>query len=245
MKQKARRSEPLYAVIEAALRDEIVAGTQPIGSCLPTEHELCARFDASRFTIRQALNGLRAGGMIEPRPGIGTFVVASAPRSVLVQTLNSVEELLQYPGAMLRENQRSAIIGADAMLSELLDCKPGEAWLWLAATRRSVGADLPLCWMDAWVSPQYAAIAETARSDGSPLLVLLERQFGQRAHHAQVQMTAGRVTSDIADALVADAESPALVITRRYRNAQGDIFLATRLIHPEGRFSLSFEFQMT
>lgn len=243
IKPKARRADPLYVVIEATLREEIAGGVQPLGSCLPTEHELCLRFEASRFTIRQALNGLRAAGMIEPRPGIGTFVVATAPRAALVQTLNSVEELLQYPGTMLRENQRSAFIGADAALAGFLDCEPGTGWLWLAATRRPEGADLPLCWMDAWLVPRFAEVADRARTDGSPLLVLLERHMGQRAAHAQVQMTAGRVTPEIAAPLAAEPDSPALVITRRYRDAEGAIFLATRLVHPEGRFSLNFEFQ--
>jgi GntR family transcriptional regulator len=245
IKPKARRSGPFYAAIEASLRDEIATGLQPIGSCLPTEHELCLRFGASRFTIRQALNGLRSAGMIEPRPGIGTFVVASAPRATLVQTLNSVEELLQYPGTMLRENQRSAFIGADVELAQFLDCEPDTGWLWLAATRRPEGVDLPLCWMDAWLVPRFAEIADIARTDGSPLLVLLERHKGQRASHAQVQMTAGRVTPEIAGPLGAEPDSPALVITRRYRDAEGAIYLATRLVHPEGRFSLNFEFQTT
>jgi GntR family transcriptional regulator len=245
MAPRARRSEPMYAVIEAALRHDIAAGVQPLGSCLPTEHALCARFDASRFTIRQALNGLRAQGMIEPRPGIGTFVVATAPRAALVQTLNSVEELLQYPGPMLRENQQSQTIHADAALAEFLGCGQGDEWLWLQATRRSVGAALPLCFMEAWLAPRFAVAEEIARTDGTPLLVLLERQFGQRANHAQVQMTAGRVGAAIAGVLMVEDGSPALDITRRYRDAQGAVFLATRLIHPEGRFSLNFEFQTT
>lgn len=245
MKPKARRSEPLYAVIEAAIRDGIAAGTQPVGSCLPTEHELCAKFDASRFTIRRALNGLRALGMIESRPGIGTFIVASSPRTALVQTLTSVEQLLQYPGTMLRENQQSDLIGADTSLALLLDCEPGDDWIWLRATRRSEGAELPLSWLDAWLAPRFAAVAGIALTDGSPLLLLVERQYGQRPHHAQVQMSAGRITPEMAGPLMAEEATPALVITRRYRDEAGAIYLATCSTHPEGRFSLSFEFQTT
>ena len=52
MKPRPKRSDPLYSVIEAVLRREIAAGLQPVGSCLPNEHELSARFSASRFTVR-------------------------------------------------------------------------------------------------------------------------------------------------------------------------------------------------
>jgi DNA-binding GntR family transcriptional regulator len=227
------------------LRREIAAGLQPIGSCLPNEHELSARFSASRFTVRQALNGLREAGMIEPRRGKGTFVIATHPRAAFVQTLNSVEELLQYPGRTLRENQRSEMVRADARLAALLACPEGSDWVWLRATRRPEGSDLPISWLDAWIAERFAAVAGAPNPDGSPLLVQIERSFGQRAHHAQVQVMADRIPADLAPPLKVDPGAAAMVLLRRYRDAEGAVYLVTRSVHPEGRFSLNFEFQTT
>ena len=59
-----------YLQVARALRKEIVDGVYPVGSQLPTEHQLCERFSVSRYTVREALSRpeeLRkvVGGLIE------------------------------------------------------------------------------------------------------------------------------------------------------------------------------------
>ncbi len=44
-----------YLQVARTLRKEIVDGVYPVGSQLPTEHELCERFAVSRYTVREAL----------------------------------------------------------------------------------------------------------------------------------------------------------------------------------------------
>ena len=53
-------------------------GVYPVGSQLPTEHELCERFSVSRYTVREALRRLREDNLVSSRPRAGTLVV---PRS--------------------------------------------------------------------------------------------------------------------------------------------------------------------
>ena len=53
------------------LRKEIVDGVYPVGSQLPTEHELCERFEVSRYTIREALRRLRDDNLVASRPARG------------------------------------------------------------------------------------------------------------------------------------------------------------------------------
>ena len=47
----------------------------PVGSQLPTEHELCERFSVSRYTVREALRRLRDDNLVSSRPRAGTMVV--------------------------------------------------------------------------------------------------------------------------------------------------------------------------
>jgi GntR family transcriptional regulator len=94
-------ADPMYRLIADALRARIEIGrtwpsgveippdpppvegetppppTSPLlpGSQLPTELELRVSYDASRNTIRDALKLLIGRGLIETRPGQGTFVV--------------------------------------------------------------------------------------------------------------------------------------------------------------------------
>lgn len=68
-----------YLKVARTLRKEIADGVYPIGSQLPTEHELCERFNVSRYTVREALRRLREDNLVASRPRAGTVVIP-APR---------------------------------------------------------------------------------------------------------------------------------------------------------------------
>ncbi|HXW47476.1 MAG TPA: GntR family transcriptional regulator [Streptosporangiaceae bacterium] len=67
-------TEPIYRRIADSLRAEIDAGLIQPGSQLPTEAELTAAWGASRSTVREAIRQLTELGLVEARPGQGTFV---------------------------------------------------------------------------------------------------------------------------------------------------------------------------
>jgi GntR family transcriptional regulator len=56
------------------LSRDIIQGTLANGERLPGEHDLAARFDVSRGTVRQALAALQREGLIEKHAGAGSFV---------------------------------------------------------------------------------------------------------------------------------------------------------------------------
>lgn len=67
---------PLYRRIEADLRDRIRSGALRPGARIAPEPELMIEFGVSRATVRQALAGLLAEGLLEIRRGLGTYVTA-------------------------------------------------------------------------------------------------------------------------------------------------------------------------
>src|SRR6266550_797565 len=67
---------PLYRQIEAELRARIRNGALRPGAQVPTEPELMGEYGVSRATVRQALAGLIAEGLLEIRRGLGTYVTA-------------------------------------------------------------------------------------------------------------------------------------------------------------------------
>ncbi|KRK47630.1 GntR family transcriptional regulator [Secundilactobacillus kimchicus] len=63
-----------YEVVEAGLREQILAGEYKIGDKLPTETELMARYDVSRYTVRRAVGDLENEHMIYRIQGGGMYV---------------------------------------------------------------------------------------------------------------------------------------------------------------------------
>ncbi len=66
---------PMYRQIAEQLRQRIESGELAPGSQLPTELVLRDEFNASRNTVRDAIKWLTNLGLVETRPGQGTFVV--------------------------------------------------------------------------------------------------------------------------------------------------------------------------
>jgi GntR family transcriptional regulator len=67
-------AQPMYQQIADDLRMQIDSGALARGSQLPTEIELRDQYGASRNTVRDAIKRLMSQGLIETKPGQGTFV---------------------------------------------------------------------------------------------------------------------------------------------------------------------------
>ena len=56
------------------IREMIANSGLRVGDSLPTERELCNRYNASRNTVREAMRILKAYGMVDVRPKIGATI---------------------------------------------------------------------------------------------------------------------------------------------------------------------------
>jgi GntR family transcriptional regulator len=68
-------ANPMYRQIAEDLREQIESGHLKPGEQLKTELELRERYSASRNTVRDAIKWLMNLGLVETKPGQGTFVV--------------------------------------------------------------------------------------------------------------------------------------------------------------------------
>jgi len=103
-----------YKDIASQLRRQILEGRYPPGSFLPTEQQLCAIHDASRQTIRTALQCLADEGLILRRQGSGSRVLnlqeipLPPQRTIAIITTNITDYI--FPG-VLREAE--AVLSAN------------------------------------------------------------------------------------------------------------------------------------
>ncbi|OAH14019.1 FadR/GntR family transcriptional regulator [Streptomyces jeddahensis] len=66
--------------VAAVLSEEIESGRLAEGDKLPTEVELVKQLGVSRTVVREAVSRLRNAGLVEPRQGLGVFVMPRRTR---------------------------------------------------------------------------------------------------------------------------------------------------------------------
>ena len=91
------KSTRIYQEIVRQVKSMIAEGRLKSGDQLPPERDLAEKFVVSRTSVREALRALESLGLVEIRPGEGTFV-----REV------SVESLIE-PLALVMLSQREAL----------------------------------------------------------------------------------------------------------------------------------------
>jgi DNA-binding GntR family transcriptional regulator len=237
------RAQPRYLEIKAALVADIRAGTHPVGSRLPTEHELCRRFEVSRFTVRQALKGLQDEGLIERRSGIGSMVIAEARQETFVHSLTTLTEMLRYPSETYRTDLSRQLIKATPEQAHLLQCSPGEEWVRVQGVRIARGSKLPFSWADIYVRPRFQHVFDLPNPKGEPVYRQIERQLDYRIGHARVEIFAGQITQELSGPMQIEEGTPALNIIRRYSGNDGAIFLVTYTVHPANRFVFTMDLE--
>lgn len=78
-----RRARSLASGVVDAFAERIRDCRLAVGSKLPTEAEIMAEFGVSRTVVREALSKLQAGGLVETRHGVGTFVLGDGEAAAI------------------------------------------------------------------------------------------------------------------------------------------------------------------
>jgi GntR family transcriptional repressor for pyruvate dehydrogenase complex len=74
------------------LREQIVLGSLPHGAKLPPEKDLAEKYRVSGATVREAVRGLTATGLVDVRHGSGAYVIANS-ESLIAMSLSTVIQL--------------------------------------------------------------------------------------------------------------------------------------------------------
>src|ERR1700761_435550 len=140
-----RAADHRYLQVARALRKEIVDGVYPVGSQLPTEHQLCERFSLSLYPVREALRRLRDDNLVASRPRAGTLVVPRPSADSYVQDVVSINDLLAFATGAQFAIESTGMILIDEELATRTGLRSGEEWLAVKGFRTVEGAGFPVC----------------------------------------------------------------------------------------------------
>lgn len=211
--------QPLYAQIKDTLRARILDGTYAPHSQMPSEHALCAMFEVSRITVRQALGDLQKEGLVFRLHGKGTFV--AKPKAF--QNVTSLQGFAEAMSSMGYEivNRLLAfrIVKASRHVAQKLGLPEGANVTEIHRVRllNREPVSLELTWVPERLGKRLAG-ADLASRD---IFLILENDCGVPLGHADVSIDAMLADDEIAHALRVQEGSPVLRIERTTHDTHG------------------------
>jgi len=215
-----------YRAIADDLRSRVEAGELAAGGLLPSEAALSSRYDASRVTVRRALELLRDDGLLESRQGFGWFVAVDPLRQHLGR-LGTIEGQLKASGvtperrvldfAFVAGPRRvRAVLGADQVLQ---------------VRRLNLADGQPFARVTVWCPADLGAELSRADVERSPFYELIGVPLGGATQ------TIGAAAAAVADAdlLGIPVGSPVLRCERITTSVDGRPVLVSEHVFPGHR----------
>ncbi|MET9624155.1 MULTISPECIES: GntR family transcriptional regulator [unclassified Streptomyces] len=181
------------------LRHQILAARFPRG-VLPLEDRIGSDYRVSRNTVRQALDLLRAEGLVERQPGVGTVVVCEKYPHGL-DRLQGLAETLREHGPVTNEVRTAGPVPAPAPVAGRLGVPEHSDVLYIERLRRLGG--LPLSLDLTYVPMDVGAGLLDCDLENTDVFRLLETLTGQPLGHADITLEA--VNADAHSAAVLQA----------------------------------------
>ncbi len=236
--------EPLKARrIYLLLRERILNGALEPGSRLPGELSIAAEYGVSRVTVRRALDTLANDGLIDRRPGSGTFVCERNSVQPIVADLSNVLSHLVEMGRRTSVRLLSfAYVNPPESVAGSLGLQPGER------TQRSLRVRLvdgaPFSYLVTHVPERIGVTYSEADLASMPLLGLLERS-GIVVEEASQSIGATLAGPDVAEALGLEIGSPLLSLTRVVWDPSGQGVEHLHALYRPDRYSFHMDLVRT
>ncbi|HYG91270.1 MAG TPA: GntR family transcriptional regulator [Azospirillum sp.] len=238
-----RGETPRYQEIVRVLLDEIDAGVYAVGDRLPTEQELCARFTVSRHTVREALRRLQEMGYILRRQGSGSVLAARRAAGRFVNSISSLDELMQYAASTRLEILSVDRIIVEEELAARLGCRPETQWFRVSALRRTEATSEPFSYVEVYVDVAFADVVRTLDVVQYAIYTVLEQRYGIRIAEVMQDIEAAPADLNVASRLHIPPQSPILVVTRRYFTDDGRLVEIAVNAHPGADFRYAMTLQ--
>ena len=215
-----------YLAIAEDLRDRVARGEFAAGRLLPSEAELSAAYDASRVTVRKALEALRDEGLVDARQGFGWFVQSDLLRQRLGR-LSTIEGQLAASGITAeRRILDFAFVAAEPRVERVL----GTSQV-LRVRRLNLADGEPFARVTVWCPATLGDRLSRADVERSPFYELLPVPLGGATQ------TIAAVAASVADAklLGIPPGSPVLRCERVTTDLDGQAVLMSVHVFPGHR----------
>ena len=214
-----RAGGPVWARIEASLRERIESGELGAGQRLPAERDMARQLGVSRMTVRQALAALAERGLVERGVGQGTFVSGIGKvEHDLGRPVGLSEVVARHglvAGARVLESRERA---SSAPVAAALGLEEGAAVIRLRRLRSAGGR--PIAIEDVWLPAQLVPGILERDLSGS-LCTLLREDYGLVPGDVEERLEPVAAGAFEARVLNVALGAPLMLVERVVRTAAG------------------------
>ncbi len=212
-----RNGTPAYKRIQSAILKRIEdSGLKP-GDAVGSERELASLHHVSLMTARHALAVLERDGLVERKPGRGTFV---APPKIHFNKLTSFSEQMATRSLQARSKVLSCtIVNKEPEIAARL-ALPADSRL-VKLERLRLGAEEPFYLETCYLAARdFASLADTPPQQGS-LFATVERNYGLELAYADEEVDATAADPRTAKLLAIPVGQPLLRIRQVIHSTKG------------------------
>lgn len=219
----------------------ITNGDYPLNSFLPTELQLCEKYNVSRYTVRLALADLTRMGLIKRWPRLGSKVISVGFDESYAQTYTAFHEIDGLSSTHKRFIHRTEECVVDQELAKQLECQKYLRFLRFSNVRTNpIQGEKPVVYTAVYVNAAYSRLPDLARLNPLVLLsTLIEKEYGEKVMEVIQKVSAVPLPLEAAQFLDAQVGTPALRILRHYMGIKQNILEISESFHPGDRFALT------
>lgn len=212
---------PRYVQIFNTLSRRMETGKYSVDTRLPTESELCDEFNASRFTVREALRRLVEQGMVQRRQGAGSIVISTTPQARYVHSLSSLSDLFQFALDTDYELLSIERVTLDPKTAAGVGGSAGERWHVLKGLRRHEKGGKIVCYLHSYVAPRAGKFVRELKRCVGPFYAHLSERTGEEIIDVEQDIFGAPMDGEMARHLDSKAGAVATCALRRYITRKG------------------------
>lgn len=228
---------PLYYQLATVLRELIASGRYGTGDRLPSEAELAERYGVSRVTVRQTLQNLADEGLIERRPGVGTFVTGERPFTGTLELDRSIGDLISM--GMATSIRLLELREIEAGPEEVRRLRIPEGSRLTRCERVRYYDDEPYCHIVNRMPVEIGSRIGRENWERGSVLRYLEEELGIRLGDARQNLRATLADATLARHLGIEIATPVLQVDYLIRSEDGEPVEWARLRYRSDVYSFS------
>jgi GntR family transcriptional regulator len=231
--------EKLYIQLTRIFLEEINSGEWKLEQQIPTEDELCKKYNVSKITVRQAINNLVSDGYLIKIQGKGTFVASNLPVVGLAMKTRLTEEMF---GKEVKVEREVLFKGIKEPPSDAKGYLKTDDKTYYIFNRRMVNGE-PAYLEESFVPYRMLPEIENLDIARSSLYSVLQEKGAKKIFKVLQTIEISQAWGDSARNLDIDEGIPVLVIHRLFLSSDGTPVAYTRLMGRSDKYKFQTEFE--